>query len=50
MAEMIERDRRDSTRKDSPLKVADDAIVIDSSGLSIQQVFERMMEHVHRHH
>jgi cytidylate kinase len=50
MAEMIERDRRDSTRTDSPLKVADDAIVIDSSGLSIEEVFERMMEHVHRHH
>jgi cytidylate kinase len=50
MAEMIERDRRDSTRADSPLKVADDAIVIDSSGLSIEEVFERMMEHVHRHH
>lgn len=50
MAEMIERDRRDSTRADSPLKVADGAIVIDSSGLSIQEVFERMMEHVYRHH
>jgi cytidylate kinase len=50
MAEMIERDRRDSTRADSPLKVADDAIVIDSSGLTIDQVFTRMMEHVHRHH
>jgi CMP/dCMP kinase len=50
MAEMIERDRRDSTRADSPLKAADDAIVIDSSGLSIDEVCERMMEHVHRHH
>ena len=50
MAEMIERDRRDSTRADSPLKIAADAIVIDSSGLSIAEVFERMMEHVHRHH
>jgi len=50
MSEMIERDRRDSTRADSPLKVADDAIVIDSSGLTIDQVFARMMEHVHRHH
>jgi CMP/dCMP kinase len=50
MAEMVERDRRDSTRADSPLKVADGAIVIDSSGLSIDEVFERMMEHVHRHH
>src|SRR5262249_19049060 len=42
LAEMIERDRRDSTRADSPLKAADDAIVIDSSGLSIQQVLARM--------
>ena len=50
MAEMMERDRRDSTRADSPLKVADDAIVVDSSGLSIEQVFERMMEYVHRHY
>lgn len=50
MAEMIERDRRDSTRVDSPLKVATDAIVIDSSGLSIEEVFARMMEYVHRDH
>jgi cytidylate kinase len=50
LAEMNERDRRDSTRADSPLKVAGDAIVIDSSGLSIEEVFARMMEHVHRHH
>jgi len=48
--EMIERDRRDSTRADSPLKIAEDAIVIDSSGLDIDQVFARMMEYVHRHH
>jgi cytidylate kinase len=42
-ADMIERDRRDSTRADSPLKVAEDAIVVDSTGLSINQVFEKMM-------
>jgi cytidylate kinase len=42
LADMIERDRRDSTRAESPLKIADDALVIDSSGLSIQEVFERM--------
>jgi cytidylate kinase len=50
MAEMTERDRRDSTRADSPLKAADDAIIIDSSGLSIEEVFAEMMKHVHRHH
>lgn len=46
LAEMVERDRRDSTRADSPLKVAEDAIVIDSTGKSIEQVFEQMMERV----
>ena len=50
LAEMIERDRRDSTRADSPLKPADDAITIDSSGLSIDEVFLLMMKYVHRHH
>jgi cytidylate kinase len=50
LAEINERDRRDTNRVDSPLKIADDAIVIDSTGLSIQAVFERMMDHVHRNH
>ena len=49
LAEMIERDRRDSTRADSPLKPADDAITIDSSGLSIDDVFLLIMKYVHRH-
>jgi CMP/dCMP kinase len=50
LADMTERDRRDSTRADSPLKLADDAIVIDSTGKSIEEVFEEMMKNVHRHH
>jgi len=49
LAEMIERDRRDSTRADSPLKIADDAIVIDSTGKDIEQVFAEMITYVHRH-
>lgn len=43
LADINERDHRDMTRADSPLKIADDAIVIDSTGKSIQQVFEEMM-------
>jgi cytidylate kinase len=50
LADMIERDRRDSTRADSPLKIADDAIVIDSTGKSIEEVFEEMMKNVHGNH
>jgi cytidylate kinase len=50
LADMIERDRRDSTRADSPLKIADDAIVIDSTGKNIEEVFAEMMTYVHRYH
>ena len=42
-ADMTERDRRDTTRADSPLKSADDAIMVDSTGLSIEEVFQKMM-------
>lgn len=43
LADMTERDRRDSTRADSPLKSANDAIIVDSTGLSIEEVFQQMM-------
>jgi len=46
MADLVERDRRDSTRADSPLKIADDAIVIDSTGKSIEEVFAEMMKRI----
>jgi cytidylate kinase len=46
LADMIERDLRDSTRADSPLRSADDAIIIDSTGLSIDEVFKQMMAEV----
>jgi cytidylate kinase len=45
-ADMTERDRRDSTRADSPLKLAEDAILIDSTGLSIEEVFEKMKSQI----
>jgi CMP/dCMP kinase len=44
LADITERDRRDTTRADSPLVVADDAVVIDSTGLSVEQVFQQMMD------
>jgi CMP/dCMP kinase len=46
LAEIVERDNRDSTRTDSPLKIANDAIVIDSTGKTIEQVFAEMMERI----
>jgi len=50
LADMVARDRRDATRADSPLKIADDAIVIDSTGKSIEEVFEEMLKNVHGNH
>lgn len=39
-----ERDRIDSTREVAPLRLAPDAIVIDTDGLNIQEVFEKLKE------
>ena len=42
-AEIAERDERDRTRATSPLVPADDAIVIDSTSLSIDEVVEQIL-------
>ena len=42
--DIIERDQRDMNRETSPLKQADDAILLDSSDLDIDGVVERMKE------
>ena len=39
-----DRDKRDSTRKISPLKKAEDAIYVDSTNLSIEQVVEKIIQ------
>lgn len=43
-ADIIERDNRDMTREISPLKQADDAILVDSSYMTIQEVADKIME------
>lgn len=43
LADIQERDERDSNRPISPLVPAEDAIVIDSSAMPITDVFERVM-------
>lgn len=48
VAEMRERDRRDRTRASSPLLPAPDAIVIDSTNLSIDNVLARIREVISR--
>jgi cytidylate kinase len=43
LAGITERDRRDTTRLDSPLIAAADAIVVDSTGMPIDDVLQKMM-------
>ena len=40
--EINQRDERDVSRTDSPLIIADDAIVIDTSDLDLSEVFDQM--------
>jgi cytidylate kinase len=42
LAEQARRDQRDATREHSPLRAAAGAIVLDSTGLSTEQVIERI--------
>lgn len=42
--DIIERDRNDMSRKASPLKKADDAIELDTTGLSLEEVVNRVVD------
>ena len=42
LADIRRRDEYDSTRQHAPLIAASDAVVVDSTGLTIQEVLERV--------
>lgn len=42
LAMQTERDRRDEARALAPLKQADDAVLVDSTGITLEQVVDRM--------
>ncbi len=46
LAEINERDERDVSREDSPLTIAEDSVVIDTSELDLSEVFEQMLSAV----
>jgi cytidylate kinase len=48
LAEIRERDHRDSSRPVAPLRVADDAVPVDTTGLSLDAVVDRVVELVRR--
>lgn len=44
--DVAERDARDTTREAAPLRQADDATPVDTSGLTLDEVVERVLTHV----
>ena len=42
--DIVVRDQKDSTRKESPLRKADDAIILDTTYLTIDEVVEKIIE------
>lgn len=46
LVQIQERDKRDMERSTAPLKPADDALIIDSSHLSIDEVFAQMVDYI----
>jgi cytidylate kinase len=48
LAEVVERDRRDSTRRADPLKPAEDAVHVDTSEMGIDDMVEALAAEVRR--
>ncbi len=48
LAQLVERDRRDRGRELAPLRRADDAIVIDSTRLTVDEVVSSMKQRIER--
>ena len=46
--EIVERDERDTNRTIAPLRVPENAIIIDSSSLSKEQVLEKLLQEVQK--
>lgn len=46
--DIIERDRQDMTREISPLKQAEDAVLLDSSHMTVDEVVDAVIELCHR--
>jgi cytidylate kinase len=49
LEQINQRDQRDISRTDSPLVIADDAIVIDTSELDLTEVFDQMVAAIRSH-
>ena len=46
LAEIVERDRRDTTRAAAPLRQAEDALLVDTTHLDLEESFHALLETV----
>ena len=44
LRDLGERDKRDTERSSSPLKPANDAVILDSTNLGIEEVVNRILQ------
>lgn len=49
MQEVKDRDQKDFSRQVGPLKKAEDAVVIDSTHMTIDQMINEMLKHIQQH-
>ncbi len=47
LKDMIKRDKKDSEREASPLRIPQGAIVIDNSHLSVEETVDKMLKNIH---
>jgi cytidylate kinase len=45
LEDMIDRDKKDMTRKISPLRIAPDAVIIENTTASSKESVEKMLSH-----
>jgi CMP/dCMP kinase len=46
LEEINQRDKRDVSREDSPLSIAEGAVVIDTSGMTLEEILELMLQKI----
>ena len=46
LGDIIKRDNKDTTRKLNPLKQAEDAILIDTTGMTVEEVVSRILKEI----
>ena len=49
LSDMIQRDKNDSSRKTAPLKPAEDAVFLDTSGMTLEESVENLISIVKEH-